>query len=170
MSDDQLNSLYAMRLRFLTESVRFSTGLLARGVRAGRGEPQTSATQTFTRSNRRSPSPEWDDRKKSLLIESFLLSFPVPPLLLEKRPQGRYAVVDGWRRLTAIEAFLSDGFRLAGLRLWPELDGMRFSEFPGLIRESLRLRRVEANVILAIPDETPESRATALLGRVEGLP
>ena len=76
----------------------------------------------------------WTVRAKSLLIESILLNFPVPPITLaERASDGRFIVVDGKQRLTAIAQFLgelpdakSNSFKLVGLSQLRRLNGVDF--------------------------------------------
>lgn len=53
----------------------------------------------------------WDIKRASKLIESFLLGFPIPNILLG-RPQGdgRYEVIDGQQRIMSIVNFIKGKF------------------------------------------------------------
>lgn len=53
----------------------------------------------------------WLDNRKSKLIESILLGFPIPQIVLaEKRDaSGHYFVLDGKQRLLALRQFFADG-------------------------------------------------------------
>ena len=62
----------------------------------------------------------WTNKKRSLLIESFLLNIPVPPIFLFERDYNEYEVIDGRQRLETIKEFLSNNFALSGLEYWPE--------------------------------------------------
>jgi hypothetical protein len=81
----------------------------------------------------------WLDNRKSKLIESICLGFPIPQIVLaEKRgATGAYLVLDGKQRLLALRQFFaSDDDRDAGftplklerLEVLPELNGMYFSD------------------------------------------
>lgn len=48
----------------------------------------------------------WTDTKKSLLIESLMLSIPLPMFYVAADDKGRWEVVDGLQRLSAIRDFL----------------------------------------------------------------
>ncbi|WP_331297211.1 DUF262 domain-containing protein [Methylobacterium hispanicum] len=73
----------------------------------------------------------WTVQKKSLLIESILLNFPVPPLTLAENGISKtYLVVDGKQRLTAISQYfgLMEGatnnkFKLSGLQELRDING-----------------------------------------------
>ncbi|MBK8853902.1 MAG: DUF262 domain-containing protein [Saprospiraceae bacterium] len=47
----------------------------------------------------------WSTVQKSLLIESFLLNIPIPPIFLFEKDFHSYEVVDGRQRLEAIQDF-----------------------------------------------------------------
>jgi hypothetical protein len=74
----------------------------------------------------------WNDKRKSVFIESLFLGLPVPQLVLAEKPahRGTYIVVDGKQRLLAIRRFgateRDDRFsplRLSGLEVRPDLNG-----------------------------------------------
>ena len=48
----------------------------------------------------------WDVKKQSALIESFVLNVPIPPIYLAEDEYGRYSVIDGKQRITAIYKFI----------------------------------------------------------------
>ncbi|MEV6219604.1 DUF262 domain-containing protein [Nocardia sp. NPDC051833] len=91
----------------------------------------------------------WPNKKKSLLIESFLLNIPVPPIFLYERDYNSYEVIDGRQRLDAISAFLSNEYSLQGLEYWSELNGKRFKELPDVLKKGLLRRSLPAVVLLA---------------------
>jgi hypothetical protein len=57
----------------------------------------------------------WKRDKQSALIESFLLNIPVPPVYLAEEEFGRYSIIDGKQRLTAIRDFMRGEFPPDGL-------------------------------------------------------
>ncbi|MBX3751030.1 MAG: DUF262 domain-containing protein [Opitutaceae bacterium] len=82
----------------------------------------------------------WSSEKQSALIESFILNVPVPPVYLSEDDFGRYSVIDGKQRITAIKAFLGGELRLKGLSKFHELEGCRFSDLPAQIQNALSVR------------------------------
>jgi 5-methylcytosine-specific restriction endonuclease McrA len=74
----------------------------------------------------------WSKSKASALIESILMSIPLPVIYLAEIPDGTWEVVDGQQRLTAIRSFIEgtfpDGstFRLGPLSVRDDLPGKRF--------------------------------------------
>jgi hypothetical protein len=91
----------------------------------------------------------WTNKKRSLLIESFLLNIPVPPVFLFERDYNAYEVIDGRQRLETIRAFLGNQFALSGLEYWPELNRKRFGELPSVLQKGLLRRSLSAVVLLA---------------------
>ncbi|MET8140814.1 DUF262 domain-containing protein [Sphaerisporangium sp. NPDC005288] len=91
----------------------------------------------------------WNTKKKSLLIESFLLNIPVPPIFLFERDYNEYEVIDGRQRLESIHGFLADEFALNGLEYWPELNRKKFSALPSILQKGLLRRSLSAVVLLA---------------------
>ena len=49
--------------------------------------------------------PRWSPQKQSLLIESFIMNIPVPPVFLYEKDFNSYEVMDGQQRITAIRDF-----------------------------------------------------------------
>lgn len=72
----------------------------------------------------------WNNKKKSLLIESFLLNIPVPPVYLFEVEYNQFEVIDGQQRLDSISSFLSNDYALSGLEYWRELNKRRFNDLP----------------------------------------
>ena len=97
----------------------------------------------------------WPNKKKSLLIESFLLNIPVPPIFLFERDYNEYEVIDGRQRLDAISSFLSNDFALTGLEYWKELNRRRFLDLPQVLQRGLLRRSLPAVVLLAETNDTP---------------
>lgn len=91
----------------------------------------------------------WSRKKRSLLIESFLLNIPVPPVFLYEHDYNEYEVIDGRQRLEAIKEFLSNNYSLLGLEYWPELNGKRFNDLPTVLQKGLLRRSLAAVVLLA---------------------
>ena len=86
----------------------------------------------------------WDNKKKSKLIESFIMNVPVPPVFLYEEGIGRFEVMDGQQRLNAIIEFLQNRFKLSGLKTWPALNGRSFSDLPPSIKRGLERAKVSA--------------------------
>lgn len=70
----------------------------------------------------------WTQKQKSRFIESIILNFPLPPWYINENKEGKYIVVDGLQRTTALYEFTNDEFALKGLEALPKLNGKKFSE------------------------------------------
>lgn len=98
----------------------------------------------------------WPRKKKSLLIESFLLNIPVPPIFLFERDYNEFEVIDGRQRLDAITSYLANDYALTGLEYWPELNRSRFLDLPQVIQRGLLRRSLSAVVLLAETQDTSD--------------
>jgi hypothetical protein len=85
----------------------------------------------------------WDDHLQSRLIESLLLRLPIPSLYLSEDDDGRYSVVDGVQRLSAIMRFVDpealvqhvdarsfSPLRLVDLEYMSGFEGCTFRDLP----------------------------------------
>jgi Protein of unknown function DUF262 len=97
----------------------------------------------------------WPLDKQSALIESFILNIPVPPIYLAEEQYGSYTAIDGQQRLRAITDFLNDRFKLSGLESFTELENLKFSDLPGEIRNTLRVRPF-IRVVTLLKQSDPE--------------
>ena len=91
----------------------------------------------------------WDNKKKSRLIESFIMNVPVPPVFLYENQVGRFEVMDGQQRLNAVVDFIKNRFELSGLMSWPSLNGRRFSDLPPRLRRGLERAKVSAITLMS---------------------
>lgn len=83
----------------------------------------------------------WSNAKQSSLIESLLMNLPIPPIYLAQNDaSGKFTVIDGKQRLTAINAFLSGDLVLSGLDGNQILNGLRFDGLPAAVQEGLTMK------------------------------
>jgi hypothetical protein len=111
----------------------------------------------------------WSQKKRSLLIESFLMNIPIPPVFLFEREYNAYEVVDGRQRLDTIRDFLNNAFALSGLEYWKEFNGKRYNKLPIVIQRGLIRRSIGAVVLLAEtrpPEEDDFDVRTVLFDRL----
>lgn len=99
---------------------------------------------------------EWDDVKKSRLIESLLIRFPIPVFYFTENNNGVYDVLDGLHRLLTFKSFFNDEFALSSLEYLPELNGCKLNK----LREDYKgkyIRRLEETKIGAyiLKNDTP---------------
>lgn len=96
----------------------------------------------------------WNNKKASLLIESILLSVPIPVIYVAEEEDGHWAVIDGLQRLYSIKRFADNEFRLIGLEVLQELNGTQYSK---LNTKALRiLRNGVIRIIVVLQDSNPE--------------
>ncbi|MFH1797449.1 MAG: DUF262 domain-containing protein [Pseudomonadota bacterium] len=90
----------------------------------------------------------WTNKQKSLLIESFLLNIPIPPIFLFEGDFARYEVMDGQQRLLAIREFLTNQFKLSSLTVLAPLNGRSFAQLPPRTKRTLERASLSAIVLL----------------------
>ena len=141
LSDAELSQKYAdTQIRIVRSTLDFTLHTLVSSIQ---DKSYINLSPGYQRRAR------WDRRKKSLLIESFLMNVPIPPLFLFEKDYNQYEIMDGRQRLEAISEFLENKYALTGLEFWPELQGKRFSDLPGTIQRGLLRRTINAVVLLA---------------------
>lgn len=88
---------------------------------------------------------DWDDTKRSRLIESILLGYPIPNLILTtKNKSGKYWVVDGKQRLQTLVGFIDPDF----LQSWntPRLSNLlTLKELEGFTMENIQNSKIRAS-------------------------
>ena len=95
----------------------------------------------------------WDEKRQSRLVESFLLNMPVPPIYLSEDREGKYYVIDGQQRLSAVGRFFAGELKLRGLELIPECNGKRYDDLPIVLQRRFRYRaNLRAIIILEKSD------------------
>lgn len=100
--------------------------------------------------------PRWDTRQQSLLIESFIMNIPVPPVFLYEKDYNEYEVMDGQQRITAIRDFYANSFKLKGLQMWPELNGRSYKTLPEKIKAGIDRRSITSIVLMKESTESEE--------------
>lgn len=84
----------------------------------------------------------WEKSRKSLLIHSMAMGYPIPALYSARKDSGVYDILDGKQRCHAIHEYLTDKFKLTEVP--PvitedgevvEITGLKFSELPEEIRD-----------------------------------
>jgi hypothetical protein len=74
----------------------------------------------------------WKREQQSKFIESVILNFPLPPFYVSETREGKYNIVDGLQRTTALHQFINNNFRLIGLDALPHLNTKNFSDLKNL--------------------------------------
>jgi uncharacterized protein with ParB-like and HNH nuclease domain len=90
----------------------------------------------------------WGPEQQSLLIESFLMNVPVPPIFLNEDKYGKYSVIDGKQRLTAITEFFKGKLELAGLKVFSDINNKTFDDLPRKLQSVIKTRPTLRAVII----------------------
>ena len=110
----------------------------------------------------------WNDSKRSQLIESYLIGYPVPEIVLAEHPhkKGEFIVIDGKQRLLTLCGFIYsnkyntwDKNTLRGLRDLKELNGKNIEDFKKIqdLNQYIKILAnsdVRCTIIANIPDST----------------
>ncbi|NUF85751.1 DUF262 domain-containing protein [Acinetobacter seifertii] len=90
----------------------------------------------------------WDVKKQSALIESFVLNVPIPPIYLAEDEYGRYSVIDGKQRITAIYKFIKKSLKVEQLEKCEELNHFTYALLPPALKNALQIRPFLRVIIL----------------------
>ena len=152
MSSEEIDAKYsAKEERIVTETNREK---LPNFVEAFKRPGEINVRPFYQRRRR------WTAERQSLLIESFLMNIPVPPLFLYETEENTYEVMDGQQRINAILGFYNNDLKLCGLERWPELNGKTLSKLPPKIKAGIDRRSISYVVLLT---ESAETKEEALL-------
>lgn len=77
------------------------------------------------------------------------MNVPVPPIFLFEYDIGRYEVMDGQQRLNTIVGYITNDFKLSGLKVWSSLNGKQYSKLPARIRRGLERAKISSIILLA---------------------
>lgn len=117
----------------------------------------------------------WTDiTRKSRLIESILLRIPLPVFYLAEDEDGIYHVLDGLQRLTVLNSYLNNEFRLKNLEyLGEECNGKFFETFNELKKNDRYLptkyvRRIKDTMLNfnVVDSRTPEQAKYDIFRRI----
>jgi len=96
----------------------------------------------------------WRPDRQSRLIESFFMNVPIPPIFLNEDDYGKYSVIDGKQRLTAIHEFMRGRLRLKGLKVFSELNDKTVDDLSPNLRAVIGTRaNLRATIILRQSDK-----------------
>lgn len=139
MSDEEINRKYENgEQRIVTEQGAFKLELI----------PSIFSKKKYNLRPEFQRRITWDVKKRSKLIESFIMNIPVPPVFLYEDTYSSYVVMDGLQRISAIIDFYNDSYKLTGLEEWSELNGKKYSELPAKIQEGIDRRQLTVITLL----------------------
>jgi hypothetical protein len=91
----------------------------------------------------------WSEEQQGRFIESIFLNLPIPYLYVADvhsgENEGRLEIVDGSQRIRTLVRFLSNEFKLSGLKMLTALNDFYFKDFP--MPRQLRFRRKTMRMI-----------------------
>lgn len=101
----------------------------------------------------------WDIKKRSKLIESFIINIPIPSIFLYEVEFSQYEIMDGKQRVSTLISFFNDEFALQELEYYPSCNGLKYSELPDEIKGNIDRRYLSATILLkeTAKDEKEES-------------
>ena len=86
----------------------------------------------------------WDDKHMSQFIESIIIHIPVMPIWIRIDGNDDFTIVDGVKRVKALQRFISDGWRLSDLEYVTDFNDRTYAELP----RSIQRRGLETPVQL----------------------
>ncbi|WP_406074474.1 DUF262 domain-containing protein [Micromonospora sp. NBC_01638] len=100
----------------------------------------------------------WSTPKKQRLIDTILRQWHVPPIHLVAKGDGKFDVLDGQQRLTAIRDFMRGDFPVDGtvepsLDFIQNLDGLRFGQLPQGVQDEFEAFAIR---VFELRDFTPD--------------
>lgn len=100
----------------------------------------------------------WSVTRQSRLIESFIMNVPIPPIFLYEADYATYEIMDGKQRISTIRDFYEDKFALENLEYWSELNGLKYSNLPEVIKLAIDRRYISSIILL---NESSDSKDKA---------
>ncbi|MCW5318974.1 DUF262 domain-containing protein [Nostoc sp. KVJ3] len=151
-SDDEINAKYeSSQDRLIQEIDRIKLPALVEKIRSN---PNYMRIDNYSQS-----AVDWDDVKKSQLIESFIINFPVMPIVIYEKSYHTYKVIDGKQRLKAIVDFYSNQLILSGLEVKTELNGCTYATLPYHAKTVLNRHCLSLITVMPSEDASPEGIA-----------
>lgn len=92
----------------------------------------------------------WDKVKQSRLIESMLISFPLPAFYFDGSDNNKWLVVDGLQRLSAIRNFvINHTLELSDMEYLKGLEGLNFNQLQRSLQRKIEETQIIAYIIKA---------------------
>lgn len=92
----------------------------------------------------------WEPARRSKLITSMIIGFPIPPIYSKRGENRVYDILEGQQRLVTVTKFLNDEFKLTNVAPFELMDeatdernrydisGLKFSELPEELKEIIK--------------------------------
>lgn len=95
----------------------------------------------------------WKLPQKSKLIESILMSIPIPLFYFAENKHGGLSVVDGLQRLFAIKDFMDNKYEIKDVNYLQKINGLKFSQLERNDQQRIERYQLQVNVMSS---STPE--------------
>ena len=95
----------------------------------------------------------WNNDKCSKLIESILINVPIPNIYASDDAQGKWIIVDGVQRMTALNRFYNNKFKLKHLEILTEINDKCYNELDEKFKNVLDKGNI--SIILLEEDTSP---------------
>lgn len=105
----------------------------------------------------------WGNKQKSELLESILMGVPIPIIYAYQTQDGKMQVVDGRQRLSTLNEFLSNKFKLGSLKILNDLNKKFFNDLSE--QEKTKIEEYQIDVYVITPP-TPEKIKYDIFDRV----
>lgn len=85
----------------------------------------------------------WDDKHMSQFVESIIVQIPVMPIWIRIDGDDDFTIVDGVKRVKALQQFISDGCSLSDLEYIFDLNDTTYAELPRSIQRRILETKVQ---------------------------
>lgn len=105
---------------------------------------------------------EWNQNKKSCLIESIMLRIPIGRFYFEMNKDKKYIVIDGWQRLSSLNKFIEmndnkEIFYLSELKYMEKFEEHYWKELPVYIRRRILDQNLDVYILNSrVPEDIKE--------------
>jgi len=105
----------------------------------------------------------WKESNRSLFIESVLLGLPIPFMFFGNCQNGKIEIIDGAQRIQTLNSFISDGFKLIGLKKLDTLNKFYFSDLSEVQQRKFKEKTLR---IITLEEDTPNEIRQDLFNRI----
>lgn len=105
----------------------------------------------------------WKESNRSLFIESILLGLPIPFMFFGNCENGKIEIIDGAQRIQTLNSFISDEFKLSGLKKLDQLNKFFYSDLSDSQQRKLKEKTLR---IITLEENTPNSIRQDLFNRI----
>lgn len=89
----------------------------------------------------------WTHGKRSRLVESLLLRIPIPVFYAAADAEDAWSVVDGIQRLSTLDGYVNNEYKLRGLQYLQTFEGKNYSELPRNLQRRIMDTQLHVNVL-----------------------